>query len=523
MPTCPNGHQSAADDWCDLCGHRIADAPSGPPAGSVPPTPPPPPQGQGGGYGYPGPAAQQPPAPQPPAPGTPVPPGAPAPQGAPGFPEMPGQGQSQGQGYGYPGPVTPPPPVPGQQLQQPGEPCPQCGTQREAQAPFCEQCRYNFLTNTPTNFAPPPPQQGQQPGFPPPGQPGQMGQPGQPGPPPGQFPGQGEQFPGQQGQFPGQPGPPSGQFGGQGEQFPGQPGQFPGQPGQPGQPPEQQGSGQFPGQPGPPSGQFPGQPGQPVPPQAPFPGYQEGGPEQQFDYEASRPSQMNRPAEPLVPEQQEQPGPYGDPNQQSFGQGFQQAPHPQQAPPAPYPPQQPQSPPSGDWPLPPPGTPQAPDGIPQQQDGFAQQPEGFPQQGTPPEGQPGAGWTAVVAPDHEYFAAMMERSGPEAASLNLPAYTEQQQLPLTGHQITIGRRRQSTGESPDIDLARSPEDPGVSHQHAVLVQQPDGSWSVVDQDSTNGTTINNADEPIQPFVPVPLMEGDRVHVGAWTTITLHRS
>jgi hypothetical protein len=53
------------------------------------------------------------------------------------------------------------------------------------------------------------------------------------------------------------------------------------------------------------------------------------------------------------------------------------------------------------------------------------------------------------------------------------------------------------------------------------VQQPDGSWSVVDQDSTNGTTINSADEPIQPFVPVPLKSGDRVHVGAWTTITLH--
>jgi hypothetical protein len=44
---------------------------------------------------------------------------------------------------------------------------------------------------------------------------------------------------------------------------------------------------------------------------------------------------------------------------------------------------------------------------------------------------------------------------------------------------------------------------------------------VVDQDSTNGTTINGADEPIQPFVPVPLKSGDRVHVGAWTTITLH--
>jgi pSer/pThr/pTyr-binding forkhead associated (FHA) protein len=67
-----------------------------------------------------------------------------------------------------------------------------------------------------------------------------------------------------------------------------------------------------------------------------------------------------------------------------------------------------------------------------------------------------------------------------------------------------------------------PEDPGVSHQHAVLVQQPDGTWAVVDQNSTNGTTVNGSEEPIQPFVPVPLQDGDRVHVGAWTTITIRR-
>lgn len=56
----------------------------------------------------------------------------------------------------------------------------------------------------------------------------------------------------------------------------------------------------------------------------------------------------------------------------------------------------------------------------------------------------------------------------------------------------------------------------------MLVQQPDGSWAVVDQNSTNGTTVNGGEEPIQPFVPVPLQDGDRVHVGAWTTITVRR-
>jgi hypothetical protein len=155
---------------------------------------------------------------------------------------------------------------------------------------------------------------------------------------------------------------------------------------------------------------------------------------------------------------------------------------------------------------------------------------GYPQSGAtqapPPPGpafpQQPATWTATIGPDRDYFMAMMQRSGPEAAGLNLPAYSPEQQRTLTGNQISIGRRRHSTGETPDIDLSVPPEDPGVSHQHAVLVQQPDGSWAVVDQNSTNGTTVNGSDEPIQPFVPVPLQDGDRVHVGAWTTITIRR-
>lgn len=148
-----------------------------------------------------------------------------------------------------------------------------------------------------------------------------------------------------------------------------------------------------------------------------------------------------------------------------------------------------------------------------------QQHGGVPGQGRP---QQSTSWTAVIAPDRAYFLAMMQRSGPEATGLNLPAYSPEQRLPLTGSQITIGRRRHSTGESPDVDLSVPPEDPGVSHQHAVLVQQPDGSWAVVDQNSTNGTTLNGAEDPIQPYVPVPLQDGDQVHVGAWTTITVRR-
>lgn len=222
------------------------------------------------------------------------------------------------------------------------------------------------------------------------------------------------------------------------------------------------------------------------PPAAPVAPGAPGAPRDPFGYHDSRPSQVNRPAEPLgaEPTHQQAPPPYVQAQAQ-----------------APAPPAPPQPRADDDWVLSPPSQ--------------AQPPE--PQQPQRPQG-----WTAHIGPDRDYFLAMMRRSGPEASGLNLPAYAPPKQLPLQGNQVSIGRRRHSTGESPDIDLAVPPEDPGVSHQHAVLVQQPDGSWAVVDQNSTNGTTVNGGEEPIQPYVPVQLQDGDRVHVGAWTTITVRR-
>ncbi|MCB5183564.1 forkhead-associated protein, partial [Streptomyces sp. SMC 277] len=74
MPTCPNGHQSVSDDWCEVCGHRMTPD-----------------------YGY-------------------------------GFPTAGGEPTAQ------------------------AEICPQCRTPREAMAPFCEECRYNFLTRSATSY-----------------------------------------------------------------------------------------------------------------------------------------------------------------------------------------------------------------------------------------------------------------------------------------------------------------------------------------------------------------------------------
>jgi hypothetical protein len=245
-----------------------------------------------------------------------------------------------------------------------------------------------------------------------------------------------------------------------------------------------------------PGGPLAGGPGQHHPPTAAGP--QNAGPAasppdfppyRRYDSQLSRPSQVNRPAEPVPAESL------------TLAPG------------------------SGDFLLDPPSGSVRPGPSPQaasEEATYAQVPAAAPTL-VPSAAGPGTAWVAVVAADREYFAAMMSRSGPDARALYFPAYSPEVQLPLTGQQVTIGRRRQSTGAAPDIDLSRAPEDPGVSHQHAVLVRQPDGGWAVVDQNSTNGTTVNMAEEPISAFVPVPLGEGDRVHVGAWTTITLRKA
>ncbi|MGC9376343.1 FHA domain-containing protein [Streptomyces sp. MH13] len=487
MPTCPNGHQSGSDDWCEVCGHRMA--------GAVPPPPPPPPPG--GGYGFPPPAG----------------PGGPG--AGPGRPGGPGGG----------------PGAPGAEPQL----CPQCRTPREGGAPFCEECRWNFLTNTATSYTPAAPRPSA-PGGPAPhfqqpsagpsygggdsydyqsSRPSRMNRPAEPIPP-GPPPFGGPSGPGGPAGGPGGPGGgPQGPGGGpQGPGGPNGPGAYggPGGPGGPNGPS---------GPPAPPG--FGADPSRPVPP-PPGPGGSGNGAPQGYQ-------QSGPPAPPAFPQETNRPqqgGPsfgggddwvlsppsstgHGGPGGGPGGPGGPGRPGGPGGPNGPGPAQ------GGGYGYPQPGAAQTP--PPPPGSGFPQQPQ-QPQQPQRPQ-QP-ATWTATIGPDRDYFMAMMQRSGPEAAGLNLPAYSPEQQRTLTGNQITIGRRRHSTGDTPDIDLAVPPEDPGVSHQHALLVQQPDGTWAVVDQNSTNGTTVNGGEEPIQPFVPVPLQDGDRVHVGAWTTITVRR-
>jgi FHA domain len=133
-----------------------------------------------------------------------------------------------------------------------------------------------------------------------------------------------------------------------------------------------------------------------------------------------------------------------------------------------------------------------------------------------------SGWTAVVAADREYYNAVIAEEGPDSATLAFPPYAPERRIPLAGQQIRIGRRSSAQPSPPEIDLREPPEDPGVSHVHAVLLAKPDGSWTLVDPGSRNRTCLNGSTDPIPLNEEVPVSAGDRIHVGAWTTITLTR-
>jgi hypothetical protein len=132
-------------------------------------------------------------------------------------------------------------------------------------------------------------------------------------------------------------------------------------------------------------------------------------------------------------------------------------------------------------------------------------------------------WTAVVRADREWFDHVRATGGSAMAEVEFPPYCPERRFVLSGSQLRIGRRSRSRGIHPEIDLTGPPLDPGVSALHALLVSRPDGGWDLVDVESTNGTVVGEATAPVPPHRPVPLASGDRIKLGAWTTITVTAS
>jgi hypothetical protein len=139
----------------------------------------------------------------------------------------------------------------------------------------------------------------------------------------------------------------------------------------------------------------------------------------------------------------------------------------------------------------------------------------------PAESQPRSQtkWVAVVTADREYFDDVVADGHMDAASIEFPSYCPERRFQLAGIEMQIGRRSRSRKLEPEIDLTGPPTDPGISHLHAAFVAAADGTWSVLDRGSANGTQVNGRE--IEVGEAVELHDGDRVCIGAWTTLTVH--
>ena len=129
-------------------------------------------------------------------------------------------------------------------------------------------------------------------------------------------------------------------------------------------------------------------------------------------------------------------------------------------------------------------------------------------------------WTIVVGADRDYYDRMQLTRTLIGPAVTFPASSNERRFPLEGRQIRIGRRSAVRGLQPEIDLADQPADPGISRLHAVMIPGPDGGWSVLDPGSANGTILNGREMAVGEVIP--LRDGDRINLGVWTVITVHR-
>ncbi len=126
-------------------------------------------------------------------------------------------------------------------------------------------------------------------------------------------------------------------------------------------------------------------------------------------------------------------------------------------------------------------------------------------------------WWLIAVPDPDYYEQVETDE-----SVEFPLVPVPRRFRLETQQATIGRRSVQRGITPDIDLSAPPADSGISHQHAVLDCRADGTWTITDPGSTNRTYLNDSADPLPFQQPVPIGEHDRIHIGAWTTLTLQR-
>ncbi len=127
-----------------------------------------------------------------------------------------------------------------------------------------------------------------------------------------------------------------------------------------------------------------------------------------------------------------------------------------------------------------------------------------------------SGWQLVISVDRAYFDRMSAEGQLDFPDPVPSAVT----VDLSLQKALMGRRSESRGVFPEIDVLAITGDPAVSTRHAMLERQADGSYVIADLSSTNGTYLGDSDTVIPAGVATPLSSGDVVYLGAWTKVEL---
>jgi hypothetical protein len=122
--------------------------------------------------------------------------------------------------------------------------------------------------------------------------------------------------------------------------------------------------------------------------------------------------------------------------------------------------------------------------------------------------------TLVLGTDRAHWERMVGSGEPA-----FPSVGPTLNFDLVGDRVVLGRVRAGAAVDVDLALTGTAADPAISHNQCVF-ERDGATWTVSDAGSSNGTWINDATEPLAAGATHTLVHGDRILIGAWTSLAV---